>query len=129
MSDFHDYVRQNALVEYFKWHPYNEVINLMYSTLGWLVRDQCEALIITRTRVQYRKAGRLYKHFDIARHEEECAKAKQGGNYDHAYCLSYRDAMKLIYEHDARVRQHFRLVEETPDAVKYDILPDPLAEE
>jgi hypothetical protein len=121
MSDFFDYIRhirnEGSLRESDMTLPWNEVIRLMYSTLGWLVRDEWESLVITKSHVLYGRAGALHEHFD----ENPCDEAKAAGWND---CTTFREAMELIYEHDERVRQHFKLVEKTPEAVTYTISQD-----
>jgi hypothetical protein len=110
MSDFYNYIRQirseGSLREVDWYDTANEVIRLMYSTLGWLVRDGWETLSITNDHVLYGRGGVLHEHFD----EVPCKEARAIGRDD---CTTFREAMRLIYQHDELVRQHFQLVEET----------------
>jgi hypothetical protein len=81
------------------------------------VRDEQDTLIFTHTQVLYGKDGTLSKHFD----EIECQDSRAT---DLSECTTFREAMGLIMEHDERVREHFHLADETPEAVTYHIIPE-----
>jgi hypothetical protein len=118
MEDFYTYIGKITSHPGVDWHPTdNQVIRLMYRTLGWLVRDGWDSLIFTRTHVLYGKDGNLSKHFD----EIECHESRAT---DLSECTPFREAMRLIMEHDERVREHFHLAEATPEAVTYHIVPE-----
>lgn len=123
MSNFYNYIsrirREGSLREVDWYDTTNEVVRLMYSTLGWLVRDGWEKLIITKRHVLFGKGEVLHEHFD----EVPCEEAKALGKNN---CTTFREAMNLIYQYDEHVRRHFQLVEDSPDAVTYSIAADPL---
>jgi hypothetical protein len=122
MGAFYDYIRQirqeGSLREAEWYDTTNEVVRLMYSTLGWLVRDGWERLIITKSHVLYGRAGIFHEHFE----EMPCQEAKASGRDE---CTTFREAMSLIYKHDERVQEYFQLVEDTPEAVIYHINSGP----
>jgi hypothetical protein len=120
MSDFYDYtqeIRQRGSMRKVDWYDTtNDVFRLMYSLLGWLVREKCQRLIITKKHVSYEKAGVIHKH-----HNERSCEGyvdTEGG----PGCTTYREAMGEIYGHDERVRAYFQRVDETPESVVYNIL-------
>ena len=119
MSDFYNYIRkirQKGSMRKVDWYDTtDDVFRVMYSTLGWLVRDSCQRLIITKSQVLYEQKGVIHKHFDERSCEGYIDTADGPG------CTTYREAMHEIYEHDERVRMYFQRVDETPESVVYSI--------
>lgn len=120
MGDFYAYIREIRRKDSMRkvdWYDTtNDVFRLMYSTLGWLMRDDCQKLIITKKHVLYEQAGVIHEHFK----ERSC----EGyiDTEDGPGCTTFREAMGEIYEHDERVRMYFQRVDETPESVVYNIL-------
>jgi hypothetical protein len=121
MEDFYTYIHKTAMVQYAKWHPYDEVFNGMYIAIAALVRDGADTLTVTHTRVLSSKDGVVRTLFDIGRSEQEWQAHKDAGRKG---WTSFREALNLILQHDERVREHLELIEETPEAATYRIVPD-----
>jgi len=122
MSNFYAYVREIAMKEYRKWHPSDEVLEMMYRLIAVVVRDGADTLTITPSQILESTEGIVTETADIADHERTCEEWKAQGR---GGCTSFRDAMSLIYQHDAQVRQHFQLIEATPEAAIYRIISEP----
>jgi len=69
MSNFYAYVREIAMKEYRKWHPSNEVLEMMYRLIAVVVRDGADTLTITPSQILESTEGIVTETADIADHE------------------------------------------------------------
>lgn len=123
MEDFYLHTNGTATSKIQDWYKYNEIMIMLYRFLGRCVRDNYEQLIITKKVFLARKTGGEERKYDIADHEKRCDAAKAKGIYEEKGFISFRDAWHLIYAHDERVRDHFKLSKETPTGLTYQITP------
>ncbi len=124
MCEFYGYVRGAAMKRYLDWHPHNELIDMIYIEIAYLVCQRFETLTITRSQLFRGKDGLVKedKLMNIAWHNELITKGRAKGNTND---LTIREAIAQIIQHDDRIRQHIQLIEETSDAVSYRIIPVP----
>ena len=117
MDGFIEYIRNTALVKYTDWHPHNEVIAGMYLVIAGSVRERAGSLTVTREHVLTQRGDVELGRIDIGWHERKCRRIKPGQKSLRYTC--FRDALALIIQHDAEVRKHLELVEETPERLTY----------
>ncbi len=86
----------------------NEIILLVYNTLGWALRDRCDTIRFTRHNVTW-----LCGDLPLGQFAESPLQT-----------MTFRAAMALILRRDTIVRQHLRRIAEDDDEVTYLIIDE-----
>ena len=115
MDDLIEYIDRIALVRYRDWHEYDEVIQQMYIVIQAAVYQKADELLVSRESITYSSNGVMLRQRDISFHEQDYDSPERESNSNYT---SYREALKLIVSHDARIREHIQVVEETPDVLR-----------
>ena len=115
MDDLSEYIDRIALVRYRDWHSYDEVIQMMHIHIKAAVYQKADELLISRNIMACSRSGIVLWQMAISWHEQNYDSPERESNINYT---SHRKALKLILSHDARIREHIQVVEETPDLLR-----------
>jgi hypothetical protein len=101
-----DEILQRNAREVFAPREMNEIILVVYNIIKRAIRDQSDTLTLTRTHFVWTKDGLPVGEFPISLVKPT---------------MTFREAIEMIHSRDEIIREHFRLVADTPDGLSYHI--------
>src|SRR5438034_8015336 len=111
MGSFLTYL-ESAFERNFVQGLYNNVVRQLYRLLADAVQLHADMISVSPTDLTISKQGVVIDSVDISAHERIGPTLPPKMRKD---WMSHRTALAVILKHDAGVRQHLQLVEETPE--------------
>lgn len=121
MCDFWTYIRETAIPNSKSWHHHNELLDMMYTEIAYLVCSGFERVTITSTQLVRYKDGTATpdENINVAWHNKLCEDARAKGDEE---CVTIREAFRLIIQHDDLIHSHLQVIEDTEELSSYRVL-------